>query len=192
MINKFISVNQSVVNDQLLSLVSLVPQIFDFSSKRLLWRIVVKNLSKKKQHQSDDYDIEIGVRRDAVFGDSFEQLKDLAPVSWFQKFVVDFHEEEGIDEGGLTKEWFQLISQGIFDPNYALFLQSSKGSTYFPNPQATIHDEGEVVQLFRFVGRIIAKAMIEGQLLDCYFVRAIYKMLLKQQLELSDLEDFDE
>lgn len=46
--------------------------------------------------------------------------------------------------------------------------------------------------LFRFVGRIIGKAIIEGQLLDCYFVKALYKMMLNNTLLLADLEDYDE
>ena len=63
----------------------------------------------------------MGVRRNKVFDDSFEQLKDIPIKSWLNKFTIEFHEEEGVDEGGLTKEWFELISHGIFDERYALF-----------------------------------------------------------------------
>lgn len=111
---------------------------------------------------------------------------------WRQKFSIEFHDEEGVDEGGLTKEWFELISKGIFDPNYALFVQSEKGSTYYPHPSATIMEKDEMIELFRFCGRIIGKAIIESQLLDCYFVKALYKMMLGDTLKLSDLEDYDE
>ena len=45
--------------------------------------------------------------------------------------------------------------------------------------------------MFRFVGRIIGKALCEGQLLDCYFIKALYKMMLGDTLVLEDLEDFD-
>lgn len=48
-----------------------------------------------------------------------------------------------------------------------------------------------MIALFRFVGRFIGKAIIEGQLLDCYFVKALYKMMLNHSLLLSDLEDYD-
>lgn len=81
-----------------------------------------------------------------------------------------------MDEGGLTKEWFELISKGIFDANYALFLQSDNSSVYYPNPQAVIQEE--MSAMFRFTGRIIGKALAEGQLLDCFFVKALYKMML--------------
>ena len=49
-----------------------------------------------------------------------------------------------------------------------------------------------MISMFRFVGRIIGKALIEGQLLDCYFVRAFYKMMLGDTITLEDLEDYDE
>jgi len=54
-----------------------------------------------------------------------------------------------------------------------------------------VHEKEEMIELFKFVGRIIGKALCEGQLLDCYFVKALYKMMLGQPLILSDLEDFD-
>lgn len=117
-------------------------------------------------------------------------MKDISLGSWRQRFTVEFHDEEGVDEGGLTREWFQLVSQGIFDANYALFQQSQKG-TYFPSPRAAVIEHDEMAAMFRFVGRIIGKALNEGQLLDCFFVRAIYKMMLAQPMDLSDLEDFD-
>ena len=167
-----------------------VPEILDFDSKRLLWRVLIKKTLRRNQPDGE-YEIDIGVRRNQVFGDSFEQLKDISLASWKQKFTIELHDEEGVDEGGLTKEWYQLISQGIFDPNYALFQQSSKGSTYYPNPNSVVHEKEEMIELFKFVGRIIGKALCEGQLLDCYFVKALYKMMLGQPLILSDLEDFD-
>jgi E3 ubiquitin-protein ligase HUWE1 len=53
-------------------------------------------------------------------------------------------------------------------------------------------EKEEMIELFRFCGRIIGKAIIEGQLLDCYFVKALYKMMLGDTLKLQDLEDYDE
>jgi hypothetical protein len=61
-------------------------------------------------------------------------LKSISVERWRGQLTVDFVEEQGIDEGGLTKEWFGLLSKEIFDPNLALFLQSNAGSTYYPNP----------------------------------------------------------
>ena len=72
--------------------------------------MLIKKYLRKSQRDAGDYEIDVGCRRDQVFGDSFQQLKDIQLQSWKQKFTIEFHDEEGVDEGGLTKEWFQLIS----------------------------------------------------------------------------------
>jgi E3 ubiquitin-protein ligase HUWE1 len=45
--------------------------------------------------------------------------------------------------------------------------------------------------MFHFVGKIIGKALWDLQLLDCSFVKALYKILLQQPLSYHDLEDYD-
>ena len=83
-----------------------------------------------------------------------------------------------------------LLSKQMFDENLALFIKADNGSTYFPNPKSTV--QGNFVQLFNFVGRVIGKALWEQQLLDCYFIKAFYKMMLEMPLDLHDLEDYDQ
>jgi hypothetical protein len=55
-----------------------------------------------------------------------------------------------------------------------------------------IHEKQEMINMFKFVGRIIGKALNDGHLLDCYFVKSFYKLMLGDTLVLQDLEDFDE
>lgn len=35
-----------------------------------------------------------------------------------KQMVVEFEGEQGIDEGGVSKEFFQLIVEQIFNPDY--------------------------------------------------------------------------
>lgn len=42
-----------------------------------------------------------------------ENPKDLK-----KQLVVEFEGEQGIDEGGVSKEFFQLIVEEIFNPDY--------------------------------------------------------------------------
>jgi HECT-domain (ubiquitin-transferase) len=131
----------------------------------------------------------VQVARDRVFDESYAQLKHLTAERWKGQMGVEFVDEQGIDEGGLTKEWFILISQEIFNPDRALFLQSNAGTTYYPNPMSSIQHEH--ISLFKFIGRIVGKALYEQQLLDCYFVKALYKIILGMPLTYHDVEDFD-
>jgi hypothetical protein len=51
----------------------------------------------------------INVRRDRVLADSFKQMETVEPAKWLKNFFMRFQNEHGIDEGGLTREWFCLL-----------------------------------------------------------------------------------
>lgn len=42
-----------------------------------------------------------------------------------KQLVVEFEEEQGVDEGGVSKEFFQLIVEEIFNPDYGMFTYQS-------------------------------------------------------------------
>ena len=185
-INSFIRANQQVLNDSLRNVIMKVaPQILDFDNKRLLFRSQIKKVQKKYRLKY----LDVQVRRDQVFADTYEQLKRLSPDQWKGHMSIEFSEEQGIDEGGLTREWFILLSQEIFNPDLALFMQSNAGTTYYPNPKSVV--DPDYLHMFKFVGRIVGKALYEQQLLDCYFVKAFYKIILGLPLTYHDVEDFD-
>lgn len=72
---------------------------------------------------------------------------------------------------------------------YSLFVLSSNGSTYTPNPKSGI--EKDHLKYFKFIGRVIGKALLDECLLECYFVKAFYKIVTGEALNFYDLEDFD-
>ena len=47
-----------------------------------------------------------------------EAISDLNPIDLRKQLMVEFRGEEGIDEGGLQKELFQLLIEKLFDPMY--------------------------------------------------------------------------
>ena len=105
------------------------------------------------------------------------------------KFHVVFEGEEGEDAGGLTREWYTLLSKEIFNPHYALFEPSSTGNTYQPSPKSYINPNH--LQFFKFIGRVVGKALHDGYLLDAYFTPAFYKHILGKTLSWKDMEEED-
>jgi len=100
---------------------------------------------------------------------------------WFflscNKLLILFSGEEGQDAGGLLREWYIIISREIFNPMYALFCTSPGDRvTYTINPAS--HCNSNHLSYFKFVGRIIAKAVFDNKLLECYFTRSFYKHIL--------------
>jgi len=41
-----------------------------------------------------------------------------------KRWRVEFYGEPGLDAGGVTREWFQLVTEQIFDPDFGLWLSS--------------------------------------------------------------------
>lgn len=44
---------------------------------------------------------------------------------------------------------------------------------------------------FKFIGRIIGKALYENRVLDCHFSRAVYRKILGKSVSLKDMESLD-
>lgn len=43
------------------------------------------------------------------------------PYDLKKQLVVEFEGEQGVDEGGVSKEFFQLVVEEIFNPDYGMF-----------------------------------------------------------------------
>ena len=103
------------------------------------------------------------------------------------KLSVQFHGEEGIDAGGVSREWYSVMAREIFNPNISLFIPLPEGGTTFqPNPNSVVQND-EVrgtshLDFFKFVGRVVGKALYDGQFIDAYFTRSYYKHMLNQPL----------
>lgn len=88
---------------------------------------------------------------------------------------------------------FQVMAREIFNPNFSLFVAVPEaGTTFQPNPNSVVQND-EVrgtnhLDFFRFVGRIVGKALYDGQLIDAHFTRSFYKHMLGQQLTYEDIE----
>jgi E3 ubiquitin-protein ligase HUWE1 len=165
------------------------PKVLEFDNKRNWFNRSVHN---KQQASHRPYPtLQLQVRREHVFHDSFQSLcfKGGDEIK-FGKLNIRFHGEEGVDAGGVTREWFQVLARQMFDANYALFVPvSSDRTTFHPNKLSGINDEH--LRFFKFIGRIIGKALYEGRLLDCYFSRAVYKRILGKPVSVKDMESFD-
>ncbi|KAF4343676.1 e3 ubiquitin ligase HUWE1 [Fusarium beomiforme] len=167
------------------------PKVLEFDNKRNYFNRSVHSRSGNNQSRPSYPPLQLSVRREQVFHDSFKSLYFKSGDEMkFGKLNIRFHGEEGVDAGGVTREWFQVLSRQMFDPNYVLFTPvSSDRTTFHPNKLSGINDEH--LMFFKFIGRIIGKALYEGRVLDCYFSRAVYKRILGKSVSVKDMESFD-
>ena len=107
-----------------------------------------------------------------------------------KRLMIKFEGEEGLDYGGVSREFFQQLSHEVFNPAYGLFkYASSDNYTLQINPNSNINPEH--LNYFKFVGRVVGLAVFHRRFLDAFFVGAMYKMMLRKKIVLQDLESVD-
>uniref|UniRef100_A0A2K6EHV6 E3 ubiquitin-protein ligase n=1 Tax=Propithecus coquereli TaxID=379532 RepID=A0A2K6EHV6_PROCO len=104
--------------------------------------------------------VKINVSRQTLFEDSFQQIMALKPYDLRRRLYVIFRGEEGLDYGGLAREWFFLLSHEVLNPMYCLFEYAGKNNYCLQiNPASTINPDH--LSYFCFIGRFIAMLMTE-------------------------------
>ncbi|KAK4483925.1 hypothetical protein RD792_011134 [Penstemon davidsonii] len=183
LLNSFIRQNPGLL-EKSFSLMLKVPRIIDFDNKRSHFRSKIKH-----QHDHHHSPLRISVRRAYILEDSYNQLRMRSEQDLKGRLTVHFQGEEGIDAGGLTREWYQLLSRVIFDKGALLFTTVGNESTFQPNPNSVYQTEH--LSYFKFVGRVVGKALFDGQLLDVHFTRSFYKHILGAKVTYHDIEAID-
>ncbi|OIW04324.1 hypothetical protein TanjilG_32516 [Lupinus angustifolius] len=183
LLNAFIRQNPGLL-EKSFSLMLKVPRFIDFDNKRAHFRSKIKH-----QHDHHHNPLRISVRRAYVLEDSYNQLRMRPTQDLKGRLTVQFQGEEGIDAGGLTREWYQLLSRVIFDKGALLFTTVGNESTFQPNPNSVYQTEH--LSYFKFVGRVVGKALFDGQLLDVHFTRSFYKHILGVKVTYHDIEAID-
>ncbi|OCT57970.1 hypothetical protein XELAEV_18002839mg [Xenopus laevis] len=161
-------------------------RVLDFDVKRKYFRQELERLDEGLRKE----DMAVHVRRDHVFEDSYRELHRKSPEEMKNRLYIVFEGEEGQDAGGLLREWYMIISREMFNPMYALF-RTSPGDrvTYTINPSS--HCNPNHLSYFKFVGRIVAKAVYDNRLLECYFTRSFYKHIMGKSVRYTDMESED-
>ncbi|KAF8967142.1 hypothetical protein BDZ97DRAFT_1805418 [Flammula alnicola] len=133
---------------------------------------------------------EIKVRRTRVLEDSYGAVMALTGEDLKRRLMVNFEGEDGLDYGGVSREWFFLLSHEIFNPSYGLFEYSTHDNyTLQINPASGINPDH--LSYFKFIGRCLGLAIFHRRFLDAYFVPSFYKMILGKHMALADLESVD-
>uniref|UniRef100_A0A3Q3QNB1 E3 ubiquitin-protein ligase n=1 Tax=Monopterus albus TaxID=43700 RepID=A0A3Q3QNB1_MONAL len=160
-----------------------ITYVRDFKAKVQYFRFWCQQLSMP-QH------IKITVSRKTLFEDSFQQIMSLHPQDLRRRLWIIFPGEEGLDYGGVAREWFFLLSHEVLNPMYCLFEYAGKDNYCLQiNPASYINPDH--LKYFKFIGRFIAMALFHGKFIDTGFSLPFYKRILNKPLALKDLESID-
>ncbi|KAH7889762.1 hypothetical protein F5I97DRAFT_1924285 [Phlebopus sp. FC_14] len=133
---------------------------------------------------------QIKVRRNHIFEDSYGEIMRQTPNDLKKRLMIKFDGEDGLDYGGLSREFFFLLSHEMFNPFYCLFEYSAHDNyTLQINPASGVNPEH--LNYFKFIGRCLGLGIFHRRFLDAYFIVSFYKMILRKKVIVSDLESVD-
>uniref|UniRef100_A0A3B4GB62 E3 ubiquitin-protein ligase n=1 Tax=Pundamilia nyererei TaxID=303518 RepID=A0A3B4GB62_9CICH len=160
-----------------------ITYVRDFKAKVQYFRFWCQQLAMP-QH------VKINVSRKTLFEDSFQQIMSLNAQDLRRRLWIIFPGEEGLDYGGVSREWFFLLSHEVLNPMYCLFEYAGKDNYCLQiNPASYINPDH--LKYFKFIGRFIAMALFHGKFIDTGFSLPFYKRILNKPLTLHDLESID-
>ncbi|KAJ2845408.1 hypothetical protein GGI22_006566 [Coemansia erecta] len=129
------------------------------------------------------------VRRDSLVRDTLYQLDLKMSQDLRKQLKVRFVGEEGVDEGGVQKEFFQLIVRDVFSSKYGIFKADSESQYHWFLSQAS--PTKDMLEEIWLTGQLIGLAVYNGVILDIHLPPVMYKKLLGMAAATEDLREID-
>ena len=140
------------------------------------------DISKKKIDFTDGGET-LYISRENVLENSIIQLEI---INLFKEVKIIFTGEESSDAGGLIREWLTILFKEIMDPKTGLFERSDTDEVSYIIKK-NISNTKENLDKYYFIGRVLAKALLENLTVNCCFNKVIYQLILGEQIEFKDL-----
>ena len=90
--------------------------------------------------------------------------------------------EEGMDQGGVQKEFFQILMSELLDPSFGMFDYDQETRFSWINSASL-----EANSQFELVGIMLGLALYNGVIIRVSFPPLMYKKLLKEKIGLEDV-----
>lgn len=133
--------------------------------------------------------LKLKVRRERIIDDALVELEMVAmgsPKDFKKQLVVEFVGEQGIDEGGVSKEFFQLVVEEIFNPDFGMFTYQEDTKTVWFN-SSPFENEAQ----FTLIGIVLGLAIYNNIILAVNFPMVVYRKLMGGHGSFYDLADWN-
>ncbi|EQC33175.1 hypothetical protein, variant [Saprolegnia diclina VS20] len=131
---------------------------------------------------------EVAVHRATVLPDTIARFATASKKELLGKPRVTYHDEDGIDSGGLTKDWYLAVSKATLQSSWGLFRPLDDGGVYEIDPDA---DTPAHLKSFRFLGKFVAKAIYDRHVVALPLAPLVLKHLLGETDTTADLALLD-
>ncbi|KAF7539884.1 hypothetical protein G7054_g1731 [Neopestalotiopsis clavispora] len=127
-------------------------------------------------HKSNTQYLFMSVRRECLVEDSLAKVSEVVgsgSEDIKKGLRIEFRGEEGVDAGGLRKEWFQLLVKDVFNPDHGLFVFDEDSQYCYFNPNTF-----ETTDQYFLVGVVLGLAIYNSAILDVAFPPFAFRKLL--------------
>ncbi|XP_043917383.1 probable E3 ubiquitin-protein ligase HERC4 isoform X4 [Protopterus annectens] len=129
-------------------------------------------------------DNSLPVRRENILQDAFHFLRRSSPNNFQAPLQVSFSREQGIDQGGLSQEFFTLVTKELCAPEANIFKH------YEDSRLIWFHEDGyRTGDEYHLAGEICGLALYNKCMADFHFPLALYKKLLNIRPALEDMHE---
>lgn len=119
-------------------------------------RLLAYHASRNSRHTR----LPVRVHRDDIIASSFRATRWFAESDWCRLFEIEFEGEPGLDQGGVRREWFEVLCKKMFHPDAGLFASvEEKSEAVYPNPRPPPDVRAK---MYKFAGRIVGKCLYES------------------------------
>lgn len=159
-------------------------------SEKKVW---FENICSQLTSPWEEGHIKICVRRSQLLTDAVDAVMGLGRDDMRKRWRIEFLGEPALDFGGPTKEFFELITEQVFDPACGLWVPSINNQACVDiNPSCDMSCPDDYLIYYRFVGRIMGRALFDNQVIKGHMVRMIYKHLLGWPITFEDVKAHDD
>jgi len=154
------------------------------SQEQVLWPQADMVLGRGRADPAAFYFM-LSVSRQDLLRDTFAQMYSASPVDLRRPLRVEFTGEEAVDEGGVMREFFRLLSRELFAPQAGLFFEVEDSRRLWFSP---VLSPGRQLEDYWMVGVIVALAVYNNHPgLDAPLPSALFKKLKEQPTTHEDL-----
>ncbi|XP_063323861.1 ubiquitin-protein ligase E3A [Pelmatolapia mariae] len=139
------------------------------------------------QGQQPNPYLKLKVRRDHIIDDALVRLEMISmenPSDLKKQLYVEFEGEQGVDEGGVSKEFFQLVLEEIFNPDIGMFTYENDTKLFWFN-SSSLETEAQ----YTLIGIVLGLAIYNNCILDVHFPMVVYRKLMGKKGTYLDLSD---
>ncbi|KAI1780519.1 hypothetical protein F4818DRAFT_395998 [Hypoxylon cercidicola] len=152
-------------------------QILEFDAKRqMAGKAREAFFDSILSHRNYAQYLVLNVRRDCLVEDSLKQVSEVvgSGSEEIKKGLrIEFQGEEGVDGGGLRKEWFLLLVREVFNPDHGLFVYDEDSRFCYFNSNTF-----ETSDQYFLIGVVLGLAIYNSTILDVALPPFAFRKLL--------------